>query len=85
MGPNGKRIVAPHPRDCADHQTDIEWYATGQCSLAEVTDASLQRRFSLATPEKASVEIEHPYLCESVYTPATLIGRERPIAAATNH
>ncbi len=38
MGPNGKRIIEPDP-DVAPIITQIfQWYATGQCSIAEVTE-----------------------------------------------
>jgi hypothetical protein len=38
MGPNGKRIVEPHPEIAPIIKQIFEWYATGQCSLAEVTE-----------------------------------------------
>src|SRR5882724_493130 len=38
MGPNGKRIIEPDP-DIAPIITQIfDWYATGQCSIAEITE-----------------------------------------------
>jgi hypothetical protein len=38
MGPNGKRIVEPDPEMAPIIKQIFEWYATGQCSLAEVTE-----------------------------------------------
>jgi site-specific DNA recombinase len=38
MGPNGKRIVEPNPEIAPIIKQIFEWYATGQCSLAEVTE-----------------------------------------------
>lgn len=42
MGPNGKRIIEPEP-DVAPIITQIfQWYATGQCSIVEVTERARQ-------------------------------------------
>src|SRR5216684_8226657 len=42
MGPNGKRVVEPDP-DVAPMITQIfQWYATGNCSIIEVTDRARQ-------------------------------------------
>lgn len=38
MGPNGKRIVEPDPDIAPIIKQIFEWYATGQCSLAELTE-----------------------------------------------
>jgi DNA invertase Pin-like site-specific DNA recombinase len=60
MGPNGKRIVEPHPEIAPIIKQIFEWYATGQCSLAEVTERACRAGLVSRHLKKASVEIEHP-------------------------
>lgn len=61
MGPNGKRIVEPDP-DVAPIITQIfQWYATGQCSISEVTDRAqatgLVSRGSKKSVSKSNIHI----------------------------
>ncbi len=69
MGPNGKRIIEPDP-DVAPIITQIfQWYATGQCSILEVTErvrqAGLVSRGAKKPISKSNI---HKLLRKLVYT-----------------
>ena len=52
MGPNGKRIIEPDP-DVAPIIVQIfEWYATGQCSIADITERVRQAGLVSRGPRK---------------------------------
>jgi hypothetical protein len=69
MGPNGKRIIEPHPTQAPIIKQMFEWYATGQCSLAEVTKrATLAGLLSRRTGQVMSRSNVHRLLQSRVYT-----------------
>jgi site-specific DNA recombinase len=69
MGPNGKRIIEPHPSQAPIIKQMFEWYATGQCSLAEVTKrATLAGLLSRRTGQVMSRSNVHRLLQSRVYT-----------------
>ena len=69
MGPNGKRIIEPHPTQAPIIKQMFEWYATGQCSLAEVTKrATLAGLLSRRTGQAMSRSNVHRLLQSRVYT-----------------
>lgn len=69
MGPNGKRIIEPDP-DVAPIITQIfEWYATGQFSIADITEKACQAGLVSRGSKKAiSKSNIHKLLRKRVYT-----------------
>jgi site-specific DNA recombinase len=58
MGPNGKRIIEPHPTQAPIIKQMFEWYATGQCSIDEVVRRAHVAGFSLTAHRSGNVKIE---------------------------
>ena len=84
MGPNGKRIIEPHPTQAPIIKQMFEWYATGQCSIDEVVRRAhlaglLSRRTGQAMSRSTYIDC-----FKAVFTPAILIGTAEPIAAVTS-
>ncbi len=69
MGPNGKRVIEPEP-DIAPIITQIfRWYASGECSIIEVTDRARQRGLvSRGAKKPISKSNIHKLLRKRVYT-----------------
>src|SRR5258706_2398382 len=69
MGPSGKRIIEPDP-DIASIITKIfQWYATGQCSILEVTERARQTGLvSRAAKKPISKSNIHKLLRKRLYT-----------------
>src|SRR4030095_11488232 len=69
MGPNGKRIIEPHPTQAPIIKQMFEWYATGQCSIDEVVlrphVAGLRSRRAGQAMSRSNV---HRLLQSRVYT-----------------
>jgi len=69
MGPNGKRIIEPHPTQAPIIKQMFEWYATGQCSIDEVVRrAHVAGLRSRRTGQAMSRSNVHRLLQSRVYT-----------------
>jgi DNA invertase Pin-like site-specific DNA recombinase len=69
MGPNGKRIIEPDP-DLAPIITQVfQWYATGKCSIIEVSEKARQAGLvSRGAKKPISKSNIHKLLRKRVYT-----------------